>query len=62
MGDRRLEGHPLREPQHVRQGLFVGLEVFPKPGQCAVIQTPIYPPFLHSTQQTKRRQVLTPLV
>jgi cystathionine beta-lyase len=46
----------------VVQGLFVGLEVFTKPGQGVLIQTPIYPPFLHATHQTKRRQVLNTLV
>jgi cystathionine beta-lyase len=45
----------------VVQGMFVALHRFSKPGEGAVIQTPIYPPFLGSVRELKRRIVENPL-
>ena len=42
----------------VVQGLYIGVEQFSEPGDGVVIQTPIYPPFLHAAAETKR-QALT---
>ncbi len=41
----------------VVQGLFVALAQFSEPGEGVVIQTPIYPPFLGSIREMKRRFV-----
>ena len=41
----------------VVQGMYLALEAFTEPGQGVVVQTPIYPPFLGSVQETKRRLV-----
>ena len=46
----------------VVQGLYVGLETLSAPGDGVLIQTPIYPPFLHAAAETGRRAVLCPLV
>ncbi len=46
----------------VVQGIFVALEVYAEPGDGAIVQTPIYPPFLSSVQETGRRLVENRLV
>lgn len=46
----------------VVQGLYWGLELYCERGEGAVIQTPIYPPFLTAVQETGRRGVLNPMV
>ncbi len=46
----------------VVQGLYVGLETLSAPGDGVLIQTPIYPPFLHAAAEIGRRAVLCPLV
>ena len=46
----------------VVQGLYVGLATLSAPGDGVLIQTPIYPPFLHAAAETGRRAVLCPLV
>jgi cystathionine beta-lyase len=45
----------------VVQGLYVALDRFSEPGDGAVVQTPIYPPFLGSVRAMKRRVVENPL-
>ena len=46
----------------VVQGLYLALQTLSVPGDGVVIQTPIYPPFLHAAAQTGRRAVLSPLI
>ena len=46
----------------VVQGLYLALQTLSAPGDGVVIQTPIYPPFLHAVAQTGRRAVLSPLI
>jgi len=46
----------------VVQGLYFGLGAFSDPGQGAVIQTPIYPPFLEGVAETGRRLVENRLI
>jgi cystathionine beta-lyase len=46
----------------VVQGLYVGLETLSAAGDGVLIQTPIYPPFLHAAAETGRRAVLSPLM
>ena len=46
----------------VVQGLYVGLETLSAPRDGVLIQTPIYPPFLHAAAETGRRAVLSALV
>ena len=46
----------------VVQGFYVAVSVLCEPGDGVVIQTPIYPPFLHAAQETGRRAVCCPLV
>ena len=45
----------------VVQGIYICLQTMSAPGEGAVIQTPIYPPFLHAVDLTGRRGVLCPL-
>ena len=46
----------------VVQGLYIALETFCGHGDGAVIQTPIYPPFLRAAKETGRQAVCCPLV
>ena len=46
----------------VVQGLYLCLETLSAPGDGVLIQTPIYPPFLHAAAETGRRAVRCPLV
>ena len=46
----------------VVQGLYLCLETLSAAGDGVLIQTPIYPPFLHAASETGRRAVLCPLV
>lgn len=56
------------DPQRVEvltdvvQGLYVALDRFAAPGEGVVVQTPVYPPFLHAVRETGRRLVENPLV
>ncbi len=45
----------------VVQGLYVALHVLTEPGEAAVIQTPIYPPFLSCVEQVGRRMIVNEL-
>jgi cystathionine beta-lyase len=46
----------------VVQGIYVALQVYSEPGDGVIIQTPIYPPFLHAVADTRRRLLENPLV
>ncbi|MBK7950179.1 MAG: putative C-S lyase [Deltaproteobacteria bacterium] len=50
---------PLAE---VVQGLYLAVEAYSKPGDGIVVQTPIYPPFLHAVRELDRRLVENRLV
>ena len=46
----------------VIQGIYIALQTYGERGQQAVIQTPIYPPFLEAVGDTGRPGVLNPLI
>jgi cystathionine beta-lyase len=46
----------------VVQGIYVALDRFTAAGEGVIVQTPVYPPFLHSVRDTGRRLVENPLV
>ena len=46
----------------VVQGLYLCLETLSAVGDGVLIQTPIYPPFLHAACETQRRAIVCPLV
>jgi cystathionine beta-lyase len=46
----------------VVQGMYLSLEAYAEVGEGAVVQTPIYPPFLHAVRETGRKLVDNPLV
>jgi cystathionine beta-lyase len=46
----------------VVQGLYLGLMTLSAPGEGAVVQTPVYPPFTQAVEETGRRPVFCPLV
>ncbi len=46
----------------VVQGMYIALEAFTEPGDSAIVQTPIYPPFLQAVDATGRRLIENPLV
>jgi len=46
----------------VVQGLYIALQVYSQPGDGAVVQTPIYPPFLEAVHEMGRRLIVNELV
>jgi cystathionine beta-lyase len=46
----------------VVQGMYIALEAFSEKGDGAIVQTPIYPPFLGVVEETGRQLVDNPLV
>lgn len=46
----------------VVQGLYLALAAYSEPGDGAIVQTPIYPPFLHAVRDLERRLVENRLV
>jgi cystathionine beta-lyase len=46
----------------VVQGMYIALWTLGEPGDAAVVQTPVYPPFLECVAEVKRRQVTNELV
>ena len=62
----RFDWHP--DPSRVEilsevvQGMYLALEAFSRPGEGVIVQTPIYPPFLHSVRDTGRLCIENPLV
>ncbi|MFP6655622.1 MAG: MalY/PatB family protein [Myxococcota bacterium] len=46
----------------VVQGMYIALEAFTEAGDGAIVQTPIYPPFLNVVADTGRRLIENPLV
>jgi cystathionine beta-lyase len=46
----------------VVQGMYLALEAFARPGEGAIVQTPIYPPFLGAVRETGRQLVENRLV
>jgi len=46
----------------VVQGLYIALDAYSEPGDGAIVQTPIYPPFLQSVEECGRRLVENRLV
>ncbi len=45
----------------VVQGLYVAIRQFSRPGEGVIVQTPIYPPFLHAVKDLGRRRADQPL-
>ncbi len=45
----------------VVQGLYIGLATLSEPGDAAIVQTPVYPPFLHAVAECERRLVVNRL-
>lgn len=46
----------------VVQGLYLGLDIYCKPGEAAIVPTPIYPYFLTAAEDNERRAIANPLV
>jgi cystathionine beta-lyase len=58
----RIDPQRVEVLTDVVQGIYVALDRFAAPGQGVVVQTPVYPPFLHAVRDTGRRLVENPLV
>lgn len=58
----RVDPHRVEVLTDVVQGIYVALDRFASPGEGVVVQTPVYPPFLHAVRETGRRLVENPLV
>ena len=56
------------DPQRVEvltdvvQGLYIALQVYSEPGDGAIVQTPIYPPFLEAVHEMGRHLIVNELV
>ncbi len=46
----------------VVQGMYIAIEAFSEVGDGAIVQTPIYPPFLSAVADTGRRLIENPLI
>jgi cystathionine beta-lyase len=46
----------------VVQGIYVALQTYAQPGEGVVVQTPVYPPFLHAVRESGRALVENVLV
>ena len=46
----------------VVQGIYVALQTYTQPGEGVVVQTPVYPPFLHAVRESGRALVENVLV
>lgn len=58
----QIDPHRVEVLTDVVQGIYVALDRFAAPGEGVVVQTPVYPPFLHAVRETGRRLVENPLV
>jgi len=58
----RVDPQQVEVLTDVVQGIYVVLDRFAAPGEGVVVQTPVYPPFLHAVRETGRRLVENPLV
>lgn len=58
----RIDPRRVEVVSEVVQGLYLALGAFAKPGEGAVVQTAIYPPFLMGLEETGRRLVENRLV
>jgi len=58
----RIDAERCEVLSEVVQGLYLSLLAYSSPGEGAVVQTPIYPPFLSSVRETKRALVENRLV
>lgn len=65
MADRfgwRIEPARVEVLSEVVQGLYLAIAAYSEPGDGAIVQTPIYPPFLHALRDQGRRLVENRLV
>jgi len=46
----------------VVQGLYLALDIYCRPGEAAIVPTPIYPYFLSAAEENRRRAIACPLV
>ncbi len=60
--DWEVEPSSVEPLSDVVQGLYIALHAFSGPGDGAIVQTPIYPPFLHAVPECERRLIVNPLV
>ena len=60
--DWQIEARSVVPLVNVVQGLDVAVLLHTRPGDCVVVQTPIYPPFLTAVSESGRRLVENPLL
>jgi cystathionine beta-lyase len=58
----RVEPHDVEVLADVVQGVYVAIDRYSAAGEGVVVQTPVYPPFLHAVRDTGRRRIESPLV
>lgn len=59
--DWAVEPHRIEVLTDVVQGLYIALSTLSERDEAAIVQTPIYPPFLHAVPETSRRLIINPL-
>lgn len=60
--DWKIEPRQVEILSEVVQGIYLGIQAFCEPGDGVLVQTPIYPPFLHAVRDTRMRLVENRLV
>lgn len=60
--DARFDPAGVEVLSEVVQGLYLCVEAYSERGEGAIVQTPIYPPFLHAVRELERRLVENRLV
>ena len=60
--DWKIEPRQVEILSEVVQGIYLGLQAFAEPGDGVVVQTPIYPPFLHAVKDTRLQLVENRLI
>ncbi len=59
--DWRISPERIEVLSDVVQGLYIGLLTLSEPGAGAIVQTPVYPPFLHAVPECHRRLIVNRL-
>lgn len=58
----RVQPEQVELLSDVVQGIVAAIVAYTEPGDGVVVQTPVYPPFLHAVELTGRRLVENPLI
>jgi len=60
--DWKIDGNRCEILSEVVQGLYIAIDAYSQAGDGAIVQTPIYPPFLQAVEESNRRLIENRLV